>query len=140
LIFLDRISATIACTQICSFDLWMLILYLNADLSNGKSYYTGSNYQVEARARVLFFDVANLEVDLSLHRTKSVLSQVGGEMLRSHSKEHAGLLSWPESFYRSPRGPQKDSQNEIESPAKGSTFSARALQLSMYGSMVCSLV
>jgi hypothetical protein len=60
-------------------------------------------------------------------------------MLRSHSKEHAGLLSWPESFYRSPRGPQKDSQNEIESPAKGSTFSARALQLSMYGSMVCSL-
>jgi hypothetical protein len=116
-------------------------LYLNTDLNNGKSYYTGSKYQVETRARVLFFDIANLEVDQALHRTKSVLSQVGGEMLRSHSKEHAGLLSWPESFYRSPWGPQKqDSLNEIESPAIGSTFSTRALQLSMYGSMVCSLV
>lgn len=119
----------------------MLILCLNTDLSNGESFHTGSNYQVEARAQIICFDIANLEVDRALHRTKSVLSQAGGEMLRSHSKEHAGLLSWPESFYKSPHGPHKqDSQNEIESPATGSTFSARALQLSMYGSMVCALV
>lgn len=118
-----------------------LILYLNTDLSSGKSFHRGSNYQVEARAQIIFFDITNLEVDRALHSTMSMLSQAGGEMLRSHSKEHAGLLSWPESFYRSPQGPHKqDSQNEIESQAASSTFSARALQLSMYGSMVCSLI
>ncbi|KAJ1697251.1 hypothetical protein LUZ63_005763 [Rhynchospora breviuscula] len=109
----------------------------SSDLSRGKFFHTGSNYQVEARARIIFFDIANLEVDRALHRTVSLLSQTAGEMLRTQSKEHAGLLSWPESFYRSLPGPHKqDSQNEIESPATGPTFSARALQLSIYGSMI----
>ncbi|XP_078171756.1 sodium proton exchanger, putative (NHX7) (SOS1) [Carex rostrata] len=104
-----------------------------SDLSSGKSFHRGSNYQVEARAQIIFFDITNLEVDRALHSTMSMLSQAGGEVLRSHS----GLLSWPESFYRSPQGPHRqDSQNEIESQAASSTFSARALQLSMYGSMI----
>ncbi|KAJ3672840.1 hypothetical protein LUZ60_006214 [Juncus effusus] len=101
-------------------------------LSNSKLCYVGPAYQVEARARVIFFDVTNLETDHHpLHRPASLLSQV--ELPRHHSnREHSGLLSWPESFYKA-RGA---SPGDVEIQQMGPTFSARALQLSMYGSMI----
>nr|AGB06353.1 plasmalemma Na+/H+ antiporter [Indosasa sinica] len=93
--------------------------------------YTAPSYQVEARARVIFFEIGRPETEADLQRSASLLPQPL-EAPRTLSKEHSGLLSWPESFRKS-RGPQNASLTEIiNQPA---SFSARALQLSMYGSM-----
>ncbi|OEL26077.1 Sodium/hydrogen exchanger 7 [Dichanthelium oligosanthes] len=82
--------------------------------------YTAPSYQVEARARIIFFKIGRV-------------SDQGHDLPRTKSKEHSGLLSWPENFRRS-RGPHSGSLAEIRN--QPSSFSARALQLSMYGSMV----
>lgn len=59
--------------------------------------HTARRYQVEARARIIFFEEAEAA---HLHvQTSASLPQ--GEPARSMSKEHSGLLSWPESFRRS---------------------------------------
>ncbi|KAL6623724.1 hypothetical protein ACP70R_033603 [Stipagrostis hirtigluma subsp. patula] len=95
--------------------------------------HTAPSYQVEARARIIFFEIGRiLEAKADLQRTVSLLSQTH-EPPRTLSKEHSGLLSWPESFRKS-RGPHSVSLSEIRNQPGG--FSARALQLSMYGSMI----
>uniref|UniRef100_A0A0E0BVT5 Cyclic nucleotide-binding domain-containing protein n=1 Tax=Oryza glumipatula TaxID=40148 RepID=A0A0E0BVT5_9ORYZ len=95
--------------------------------------YTAPSYQVEARARILFVEIGRPEIEADLQRSASLISQTL-ELPRTQSKEHSGLLSWPESFRKS-RGAQNGaSLTEIrDHPA---SFSARALQLSMYGSMI----
>ncbi|KAG2631030.1 hypothetical protein PVAP13_3KG576900 [Panicum virgatum] len=96
-------------------------------------YHTAPSYQVEARARIIFFDMGRAsEAQADLQRTASLLSH-GHELPRTMSKEHSGLLRWPESFRRS-RGAHSASLSEIRN--QPGSFSARALQLSMYGSMV----
>lgn len=96
--------------------------------------HTAPSYQVETRARIIFFDIGRaLEGDADLQRSVSLLSQGGHDPPRTMSKEHSGLLSWPESFRRS-RAPHSGSLAEIRN--QQGSFSARALQLSMYGSMV----
>ena len=95
--------------------------------------HTAPSYLAEARARIFFFDMGRAsEAEADLQRTASLLSH-GHELPRTMSKEHSGLLRWPESFRRS-RGAHSASLSEIRN-LPGS-FSARALQLSMYGSMV----
>ena len=95
--------------------------------------HTAPSYQVEARARIIFFDMGRAsEAEADLQRTTSLLSH-GHELSRTMSKEHSGLLRWPESFRRSPGG-HSASLSEIRN--QPGSFSARALQLSMYGSMV----
>uniref|UniRef100_A0A0D9Y1X9 Cyclic nucleotide-binding domain-containing protein n=1 Tax=Leersia perrieri TaxID=77586 RepID=A0A0D9Y1X9_9ORYZ len=95
--------------------------------------YTAPCYQVEARARILFVEIGRPEVEADLQRSASRISQTL-ELPRTHSKEHSGLLSWPESFRKSRGGQNAASLTEIrDHPA---SFSARALQLSMYGSMI----
>ena len=95
--------------------------------------HTAPSYQVEARARIIFFDMGRAsEAEADLQRTTSLLSH-GHELSRTMSKEHSGLLRWPESFRRS-RGAHSASLSEIRN--QPGSFSARALQLSMYGSMV----
>ena len=95
--------------------------------------HTAPSYQVEARARIIFFDMGRAsEAEADLQRTTSLLSH-GHELSRTMSKEHSGLLRWPESFRRS-RGQHSASLSEIRN--QPGSFSARALQLSMYGSMV----
>ncbi|KAF8655896.1 hypothetical protein HU200_060850 [Digitaria exilis] len=97
--------------------------------------HTAPSYQVETRARIIFFDIGRaLEGDADLHRSVSLVSQGGHEPARTMNKEHSGLLSWPESFRRS-RGPNS-SASLAEIRNHPGSFSARALQLSMYGSMV----
>lgn len=59
--------------------------------------YTAPSYQVEARARVIFLEIGRPETEADLPQTL--------EAQRTLSKEHSGLLSWPESFRKS-RGPQ----------------------------------
>jgi hypothetical protein len=92
--------------------------------------HTAPSYQAEARARIIFFDMGRAsEAEADLQRTASL----GHELPRTMSKEHSGLLRWPESFRRS-RGGHNASLSEIRN--QPDSFSARALQLSMYGSMV----
>jgi hypothetical protein len=92
--------------------------------------YTATSYQVEARARAILFEIRRPEAESDLQRSASLLSPTLGPS-RTQSKEHVGLVRWPESFRRS-RGPGNPSLVDIGSQS----FSARALQVSMYGSMV----
>ena len=94
--------------------------------------YTAPSYQVEARARAIIFEIGRLDIEADLQRSASMLSPKLGPP-RTQSKEQIGLLRWPESFRKS-RGPGNASLAEIRS--QSGSFSARALQVSMYGSMV----
>ncbi|CAM0147134.1 unnamed protein product [Urochloa decumbens] len=96
--------------------------------------HTAPSYQVEARARIIFFDMGRAsEAEADLQRSVSLLSHSHEPPPRTMSKEHSGLLCWPESFRR-PRGGHSTSLAEIRN--QPGSISARALQLSMYGSMV----
>ena len=95
--------------------------------------YTAPSYQVEARARIIFIEIGRVsEMEADIQRSVSLLSQTH-EPPRTLSKEHSGLLSWPESF----RKPRNVSLGEIRS--QPGSLSTRALQLSMYGSMVSAV-
>lgn len=109
-------------------------LGLESSGANNKSYSRmGSWYQVEARARVIVFDVGTVEPEGALQRrSASWVSQTAIEPPRNPSREHGGLLSWPESLYKA-RGYR---QSPNESDKQPISLSARAMELSIYGSMV----
>ncbi|CAI0385036.1 unnamed protein product [Linum tenue] len=86
-------------------------------------------YQVETRARVIIFDTSKFEADGGLKRRSSSLISID-HVHRPLSKEHGGLMSWPESLYKQ----QKEKVQREGRPA--SSLSARAMQLSTFGSMV----
>ncbi|KAF8021104.1 hypothetical protein BT93_G1510 [Corymbia citriodora subsp. variegata] len=92
----------------------------------------GSWYLVETRARVIIFDVAAFEADSALQRSSSLLPHTVDHPLRTHSREHGGLMSWPKHFYKASQ--QRQSHEEINQHTNN--MSARAMQLSVYGSMV----
>ena len=96
--------------------------------------YQGSSYLVETRARVIIFDITALESDRKLQRRSS--SFVPNSVDHSHRslpREHSGLMSWPEHFQK-PRQHKHNSEAIEQQPY---SLSARAMQLSIYGSMVC---
>nr|AVA17714.1 SOS1-like protein 1B [Populus nigra] len=95
------------------------------------SSHQGSRYQVEARARVIFFDIAAFEVDDALRRRSSSLASVDRPN-RPLTREHGGLMSWPENFYR----PRERKPNCEGTYRPANSLSARAMQLSIFGSMV----
>ncbi|CAN1842165.1 Sodium/hydrogen exchanger 7 [Linum perenne] len=108
-----------------------------------QSFHTGSKtssfshqgmwYQVETRARVIIFDTATFEADDVLKRRPSSLVSADHHMQRPPSKEHGGLMSWPESFYKQ----QKDKDQKTTKEGRpANSLSARAMQLSIFGSMV----
>lgn len=89
-----------------------------------------SSYIVETRTRVILFEIGGFE---GLQRRASSLISHGGAGVGdnpSPTREHSGLMSWPEGSFKSRRH-----LSEI-----GNNFSARAMQLSMYGSMVRSIL
>ncbi|KAJ4960786.1 hypothetical protein NE237_020696 [Protea cynaroides] len=88
-----------------------------------------SCYQVETRARVILFDIAAFEGD-NLKRTASLVPH-SIDLQRGPSIEYGRLMSWPENFYK-PKHPQ----HPDEADQKVNNLSARAMQLSIYGSMV----
>ncbi|XP_061367084.1 sodium/hydrogen exchanger 8 [Gastrolobium bilobum] len=93
----------------------------------------GSCYLVETRARVIVFDMAAFEADAALVRRSSSLLSLGVDHPhRSFRREHSGLMSWPEHFSK-PKHHKKSSE-KIEQQTQ--SLSARAMQLSIYGSMV----
>ncbi|XP_050231838.1 sodium/hydrogen exchanger 7-like isoform X2 [Mercurialis annua] len=96
-----------------------------ASFSHSKSF-----YQVETRARVIIFDIAVLEADITLQRKSSpFVSHTGDHPHRYGSRDHA-LMSWPENFYK------KKSHEQNSNNRQAKSLSARAMQLSIYGSMV----
>ncbi|KAI4381489.1 hypothetical protein MLD38_007557 [Melastoma candidum] len=101
--------------------------------NSGFSSCQGSWYHAESRARVIIFDLAALETDNVLQRrSSSFLPHSVEHPLRIRSREHSGLMSWPESFCH--ENQQKQSQgknNHLDD-----NLSIRAMQLSFYGSMV----
>ncbi|XP_031384189.1 sodium/hydrogen exchanger 7 isoform X2 [Punica granatum] len=92
----------------------------------------GTAYLVETRARVIVFDVAAFEADNVLQRRSSSFKhQSVDHPLRTVSREHGGLMSWPENFYTA----RQHKLKHEESRNKQMNLSERAMQLSIYGSM-----
>ncbi|KAJ7954466.1 Sodium/hydrogen exchanger 7 [Quillaja saponaria] len=110
--------------------------FRNQDLSGTKEVsfsHQGSTYLVETRARVIIFDIAAFRADSALLRRSSSLIPHSVDLPhKSLSKEHGGLMSWPDHFYK-PRE-HKDNSEGIKNQVN--SLSARAMQLSRYGSMV----
>ncbi|CAN7028427.1 unnamed protein product [Brassica oleracea var. botrytis] len=92
-----------------------------------------TQYSVETRARVISFNTGAFGAHRTLQRKPSSLSsQIGTssehQLQRSSSKEHRGLMSWPESIYKT------EQQEEIN--RKALNLSEQARQLSIFGSKV----
>ncbi|KAK9277152.1 hypothetical protein L1049_006691 [Liquidambar formosana] len=91
----------------------------------------GSSYHVETRSRVIIVDIAAFEAHGALQRrSSSLLPHSVDQTPRSLSRE--GLMSWPENFYK----PRQHDQNPEGTDQQASSLSARAMQLSIFGSMV----
>lgn len=79
-------------------------------------------YHFESSARVIIFDIAAFEAHRTLQRrSSSVVSRSVDHPSRSLSREHCGLMSWPEHFFN---------------PRQQANMSARALQLNKFERMV----
>ncbi|EFH51363.1 hypothetical protein ARALYDRAFT_484121 [Arabidopsis lyrata subsp. lyrata] len=92
-----------------------------------------TQYSVETRARAINFNIGAFGADRTLHRRPSTLtpprSSSSDQLQRSSfRKEHRGLMSWPESIYKAKQ------QQEINRTTL--SLSERAMQLSIFGSMV----
>lgn len=89
-----------------------------------------TQYSVETRARAIIFNTGAFGADRTLHRRPSLLtpprSSSTDQLQRSFRKEHRGLMSWPENIYDAKQQQENDS----------SSLSERAMQLSIFGSMV----
>lgn len=92
-----------------------------------------SCYLVETRARVIIFDIAAFESESKLQRrSSSFVPHSVDHPHRPLSREHGGLMSWPEHFYK----PRQHKQNSEWITQQANSLSTRAMQLSIYGSMV----
>lgn len=90
---------------------------------------------METRARVIIFDVAAFEADSALPRSSTLVPHSVDHPLRTHSREHGGLMSWPKHFYKA----RQHGQSHEENNHQANSMSTRAMQLSVYGSMVWSI-
>ncbi|XP_038875390.1 sodium/hydrogen exchanger 7 isoform X2 [Benincasa hispida] len=104
----------------------------SSGMSGSSFSHQGSYYEVETRSRVIIFDMTALQSDDILNRSSSFIHSVDHPQ-RSLSRDHSGLMSWPELLSK-PRPPQKHKSERTERPAD--SLSAKAMQLSIYGSMV----
>ncbi|GKU97567.1 hypothetical protein SLEP1_g10703 [Rubroshorea leprosula] len=96
--------------------------------------YQGSWYRVESRARIILFDTASFVVDNALSRRSSQLSATDSRH-RSLRREHGGLMSWPEHFYKVPH-PEQDHGGPGGTSQQAKSLSAIAMRLSIFGSTV----
>ncbi|KAF4369495.1 hypothetical protein G4B88_016435 [Cannabis sativa] len=92
-----------------------------------------SCYLVETRARVIIFDISAFGSESKLERRSSsfVPRSVDHHPHRPLGREHGGLMSWPEHFYK-----QKQHRDFEGIGQEANSLSARAMQISIYGSMV----
>ncbi|XP_042501434.1 sodium/hydrogen exchanger 8-like [Macadamia integrifolia] len=92
----------------------------------------GSWYQVETRARVIRFNIAAFEADSGLLKRPASLVPHSVDPQRCPSREYRRFMSWPENFYK----PKRCHRHPDVADQEANNLSARALQLSIYGSMV----
>ncbi|KAB2604592.1 sodium/hydrogen exchanger 8 [Pyrus ussuriensis x Pyrus communis] len=94
----------------------------------------GSNYLVETRSRVIIFDIAAFESDSARIRRLSpfVSSAFDHHPHGSFTGKHSGLLSWPEQISKA----KQQKQNPEGIDRQNNSLSVRAMQLSIYGSIV----
>ncbi|KAL2557784.1 Sodium/hydrogen exchanger 7 [Forsythia ovata] len=90
-----------------------------------------SRYQVETRARVIVFDVSGFERNLQ-KRSSSLISHSADHPSGPLAREHRGLMSWPELFNKSSQQVHALEETDQE----GNNLSQRAMQLSIFGSMI----
>ncbi|KAL4196021.1 hypothetical protein AMTRI_Chr04g243960 [Amborella trichopoda] len=96
------------------------------------SFRQGAYYQVETRSRVIFFDVAAVQTDGPLQRGSGSWISNSYDLPGRPIHEHDGLMSWPEHFYMSRK--HSDNPNGVKNRSR--QFSARAMELGIFGSMV----
>ncbi|KAL1568679.1 Son of sevenless 1 [Salvia divinorum] len=97
----------------------------------GSFYHHVPVYQVETRSRVIIFDIAGFEAGRGLQkRTSSIISRSADRHSGSFSREHSGLMNWPQHLLNSSR---HDGETSGE---QHNNMSARAMQLGIYGSMI----
>ncbi|EPS63755.1 hypothetical protein M569_11027, partial [Genlisea aurea] len=90
----------------------------------------GGLYHVEARSRIAAFDISGSESGQTFKRRQSSrILNSGDHISRSLDREHSGLMSWPHQFSKSKLDLETVSDHEMN-------LSSRAMQLSIYGSMV----
>ncbi|KAB2624101.1 sodium/hydrogen exchanger 8 [Pyrus ussuriensis x Pyrus communis] len=94
----------------------------------------GSGYLVETRSRVIIFDIAAFESNSALIRRLSpfVSSAFDHHPHGSFTGKHSGLLSWPEQISKA----KQQKQNPEGIDRQNNSLSVRAMQLSIYGSIV----
>ncbi|KAL8170531.1 hypothetical protein V2J09_022335 [Rumex salicifolius] len=91
----------------------------------------GSLFHVQTRARVVMIDMA-METEVLLRRPSSMLMlQKWDHSSTSIAREHGGLMSWPEHYNKA-----ANQQQNSESMNEELNLSARAMELSIFGSMV----
>nr|ABN04858.1 salt-overly-sensitive 1 [Mesembryanthemum crystallinum]CAN99591.1 salt-overly-sensitive 1 [Mesembryanthemum crystallinum] len=108
--------------------------FLSQDGTGYKStsfYSQGCSYYVETRARVIVFDINSFQHDKTLMRRKSSLLLHDQSTISLTSRDHGGLVSWPENAR-----PEREGEDEEEIDEHEQNMSARARQLSIYGSML----
>ncbi|PIA30112.1 hypothetical protein AQUCO_05700080v1 [Aquilegia coerulea] len=110
--------------------------FFNLEDSGAKGasfYHQGSGYLVvETSARVIIFDVAALESDGVFRKQSASWISHSGESLGSQSREQNALMTCPEDVFMR----RRHDHNSEKSDERVNSLSARALQLSIFGSMV----
>ena len=109
----------------------MCFVFLTTGIMRVSFSQQATQYIVETRARAIIFNIGAFGADRTLHRRPSSLtpprSSSSDQLQRSFRKEHRGLMSWPENIYAK-------QQQEINKTTL--SLSERAMQLSIFGSMV----
>ncbi|KAJ8635853.1 hypothetical protein MRB53_010120 [Persea americana] len=89
----------------------------------------GTYYHVETRTRVIFFDMGLFDAPGALQRKSSSMVSHSVDLPKFLNRDHRGLMSWPEHFYKRQHHPD-GIDGQVDS------LFARATQLSIFGSMV----
>ncbi|KAL8520747.1 hypothetical protein ACS0TY_011334 [Phlomoides rotata] len=97
----------------------------------GSFYHQASVYQAETRARVVIFDIAGFENSRILRkRSSSLISHSNDHPSGILGREHCDLMSWPQPSFNS------EHRDWEVADGQENNLSARAMQLSTYGSMI----
>ena len=116
-------------------DLTVTLLIVTALVDTGIKTHSfchqGTYYHVETRTRVIFFDMGLFDAPGALQRKSSSMVSHSVDLPKFLNRDHRGLMSWPEHFYKRQHHPD-GIDGQVDS------LFARATQLSIFGSMVCA--
>ncbi|XP_031491543.1 sodium/hydrogen exchanger 8 isoform X2 [Nymphaea colorata] len=94
--------------------------------------YHASSYQAETRSRIIFFDIGSTHTDGILQRSSASWISHSFELPGHQTREHGGLVSWPEHAFLS----RKHLELPPEAAFQSKKYSERAMQVGIFGSMV----